>query len=511
MTKLPKRHEPHVVDVRAAIQPRAVGFSEIEFGMTAAENEKLEHPELLLSGFLDPEGSIESLTRGSKFLVLGPKGSGKSAIAARLELLSDPVNTYSARTFMLEDFPFKSFFGVLPGTESYEVRLPNHWEFILLMALMDSYVRDQKHASAFVERNKALLDGLAEAGLLPVADLRSVVKTTTESKFRARIPNILEYERKNGSEEAPSVHAMHRALQEAVYEYQSPRLHLIIIDGLDDVLTGSEKQFQALAALIVASDRINRRLAQKKCNAKFILLCRTDLFNHLDDPNTNKIKQDHSIVLDWFQDQSDLKDSRLVQVLDLRASLAAGRSIKTFIDLFDCRSVYGKPPVQAILENTRHRPRDMLQAMKHIQQVTTTKKVLEPHVEAGLKQYAKAYFVPELKNELSGFLRKEEIAYALTLIQSLHSRRFTYGQLQAAHKKLQQTHQTDFDLSKLVTALYETSVLGNTFEGGSDGREYVKFRYRNPHSDFNPNENLILHYALSRGLNIPIATTSSYQ
>ena len=67
-------------------------FKDIEFGMAAAENEKSFKPHLLLEGFLDTYGYINEIRDGHKFLVLGPKGSGKSAIGSKLELLSKQEN-----------------------------------------------------------------------------------------------------------------------------------------------------------------------------------------------------------------------------------------------------------------------------------------------------------------------------------------------------------------------------------------------------------------------------------
>jgi hypothetical protein len=61
-------------------------YDKIEFGQTSAEKESSDHPELIIKGFLDPNNAVPNLMSGSKFLVLGNKGSGKSAIAEKSNL-----------------------------------------------------------------------------------------------------------------------------------------------------------------------------------------------------------------------------------------------------------------------------------------------------------------------------------------------------------------------------------------------------------------------------------------
>ena len=114
-----------------------LGFKDIEFGLAAAENERSTKPYLLIDGFLDAYGYIEKIKDGDKFLVLGPKGSGKSAIGSKIELLSDKKSLFT-KNYYLEDFPFSKFSELLPGhEEAPETRYPSHWELILLIALID--------------------------------------------------------------------------------------------------------------------------------------------------------------------------------------------------------------------------------------------------------------------------------------------------------------------------------------------------------------------------------------
>ena len=61
-------------------------FKSIDFGKADANKERGSST-LLLDGFFD-NGFINQILKGEKYFVIGLKGSGKSAIGSRLELLS---------------------------------------------------------------------------------------------------------------------------------------------------------------------------------------------------------------------------------------------------------------------------------------------------------------------------------------------------------------------------------------------------------------------------------------
>lgn len=66
---------------RTSLAPQ--GF---EFGSASADAEASDRPELLLRGYFDYSGLIDTALNGSKFLFLGHKGSGKSALGEHLAL-----------------------------------------------------------------------------------------------------------------------------------------------------------------------------------------------------------------------------------------------------------------------------------------------------------------------------------------------------------------------------------------------------------------------------------------
>ena len=83
-------------------------FSEIDFGRSDAHHEAEDHRELLIGGFFDLHSALEKCLDGPEFLVLGYKGSGKSALGQHIELAGDHLLA-TARVIKLQELPFPRF------------------------------------------------------------------------------------------------------------------------------------------------------------------------------------------------------------------------------------------------------------------------------------------------------------------------------------------------------------------------------------------------------------------
>ena len=108
-------------------------FHAIEFGKADALNEK----NLLVDGFLDTYGYINKIVNGDKYFVIGQKGSGKSAIASKIKIISEKEKQIEVNIQMLDDFDYDGFPGVIPGRETPEIRYANTWEFLIALKLIE--------------------------------------------------------------------------------------------------------------------------------------------------------------------------------------------------------------------------------------------------------------------------------------------------------------------------------------------------------------------------------------
>ena len=92
-----------------------IHFKDFRFGEAAAEDESCFYPELLLDGFLDPWEAIDKAISTPVFLVLGYKGSGKTAIDQHLLLRSENDPNLFVTDFDIGDFPYGNFSKIVSG------------------------------------------------------------------------------------------------------------------------------------------------------------------------------------------------------------------------------------------------------------------------------------------------------------------------------------------------------------------------------------------------------------
>ena len=77
-------------------------FRQLKLGYASATEEGTKSPELLLEGYLNVSGFFEEARDGDKFLFLGNKGSGKTALAEHLRLTAEKESNLFVKTIFRE-------------------------------------------------------------------------------------------------------------------------------------------------------------------------------------------------------------------------------------------------------------------------------------------------------------------------------------------------------------------------------------------------------------------------
>ena len=240
----------------------------------------------------------------------------------------------------------------------------------------------------------------------------------------------------------------------------------------------------------------------KKANlrTKLVLLCRTELYERIPGPNKNKLRQDYSIDLDWYHDTRKPGTSRLVELANLRAALSLNvRSVDVFGKYFP-HEIDGSSAVQFLLNNTRHTPRDFIQLLNYVQKYSTSARLNREMVLSGLRDYSINYFLPEVRDELVGYIPGSEVDTCLKLIGALRKRDFTYSELEDELNRSRKYLDIK-DLEILLEELFACSAVGN-IDRRPNGVNHFSFRYRNRNSTLDLDGRIILHKGLWKALNV---------
>ncbi len=479
--------------------PNGFDFKKIVFGKMDASKET-SSPQLLLDGYLDANGYIEQLVEGDMYYVFGQKGSGKSAIASKIELMARTEGKISAKIYDLGQFDYAGFSGVIPGvkTESISKGLTT-WEFLIALKLLENYdINETKIQSAEVNLNN-IVKGLKSIGLIPSKGFNGIIDRMKHKAFQisGSVAGTGASIGLNDSENISNqkIRAMIKNVINAMYNVSPLKKQFIIIDGLDSSLGKRTAEYDVISSLINATDLINRNLMDNEINAKIIVLCRNDILDRLSGTNKNKFTIDSGIQLDWYQPVKDPRETNLNKLIDLRAKVSLGSEISVMDEFFPPYIPVNnghKDTLKFLLENTRHTPRDFIALMNNIQRSSYKKGATVDSILNGIRKYSDDYFVGEIKDGLDGLMSKDDQEMLFRAIK--HT-----GHILTNVTELADEMSVDKQKAiELLETLYDSGAIVNV---NPNNGQYTS-KYRNRHSSFDPNQKIRIHQGLVKAFSL---------
>lgn len=475
-------------------------FRKIRFGKTDAKDERDEYPQLLLDGYLDVDNVVQQAKDSSKYLFLGYKGSGKTALSEHLALSMDENINVDIQS--LNRFPYKSFAKIVSGDSEIEVKTRIAWRWLLMIKTLSLQKTDTCAKSTRTDELEKTINILTQAGLFPVLDISSLVSKSSTNTFKASI-KAFSAERTTTTENASvSLEMMLDYVEGLTLSFTEGQQQLLIIDGLDDILTTRNDQYIATAALINEVKFLNAKFKQHNIPIKIIVLCRTDIFERLPDPNKNKIRRDNAFLFNWYQEGVENQENcGLVQIANKRAKITYPDIEDMFTEFFP--TTYHRKNVRsALLDMTRHTPRDFMQLLISIQNNCQGSKVTLSDIERGFKEYSQNYFVPEIKDEMSGYIAVELQDPILNLLASFRKREFSFVDLDKKFRASAVFKSSSLTLLDICNILYECSAIGHAIPVNKGQDTHFTFKFRNLYSTFNPDNRIVLHSGFWKSLDI---------
>ena len=152
-----------------------IDYRKIDFGNTDAQTESQNNPKLLIEGYYDLENWTERLLNGSTFLVLGYKGSGKTALSEHLYLKSQKDDNIIVEKISLKDLAYNSIVKIVPSNEEKEIRAKVAWRWLLLVKSLFSLINDNDAVSDRTSDINETSRLFGQCGLFPVKNFNSLV------------------------------------------------------------------------------------------------------------------------------------------------------------------------------------------------------------------------------------------------------------------------------------------------------------------------------------------------
>ena len=468
-------------------------FKDIKFGLSDAESERMDYPALLKEGYLNVSQVMESVNTPRKFLFLGYKGSGKSSLSEHLKLCEDD---YIVVQQALKGFPFKFFDSVLDN-EDRMFRYKTIWRWLLCALVLSSLCKNSSHVDS--QTNEAIAI-FTQLGLFPLLDISNLLKRSSSTTISATIKSLGISHTTSAKYAEADMEQLTNYVKQTILNFKEAKQHLIVIDELDDILAPKGKQFENIAALINETKDLNSFFISNYIPVKILILCRTDMFERLPGQNLNKIRQSNSFTFTWYKEGSDSnKNSDLVQLINKRATLSCPE-IKNVFEQFFPKKYDGTDIYSALLNYTRHIPRDFIQLLNYIQENCTSSKVRKQDIHKGIRMYSTEYFLPEISNELSGYIPSSAIQSVFNVISAMRSQSFTYDEFIRKYKEV--LNPDLINPLEVLKVLYDCSAIGQSHYYKEFGATRTLFKYRNRSSAFEPSDKIFLHRGLWKAMNV---------
>lgn len=483
-----------------------MGYSELYFGHADAKTEAIREPESFVKSFVDHGNIVNAVVEEGRFLVLGPKGTGKSALGWYLQRTARERDLV-VQTRDVSDLPISEVNQLKTGEEPGMSRSLNAWKFILLCALLDVILEDEGSELNKNPEANAVIGKLREYGFLDPTPKNAILRAS-KTTWKVPIPKIGEIYSKESSESIHLVHLIPYLQKWVIGEWGNRNKHFLILDGLDSIYLNDKRYIPSISTLVQSALFINQEIQQHGVGGGVVILIRNDVYSRLDLPDGGKIRADWAVELDWRILSGDAKDAPLFDLIDTKAvSLINAQPFdvvaKHFPREIDLGS--GVKTVEVfnyLLNLTRHTPRDLLRLLEHIRSVEATfseasrsDSIRLNVIREGVLQYATKYFVDAIRNELVGRGGSGDEARAVVdALRNLGARKFDRATFAASLAITAEGIAEVPSADEALRWLFFAGAIGNEVGGGV--ARYLQFFHRRDDNDVYMGGTLVIHNAL---------------
>jgi hypothetical protein len=487
-------------------------LKELFFGYTDGEEEAMRSD--FVEMYFNHNNLIENSAKPEIYAILGRRGTGKTVLSYILQKKADTISNFVERVSYgeLTTSNFKSDASISEDEYFHLFQ----WVFLLELSKiilknisledLEEYKKLEKiyksnfstttpHSSSYIQQ--ILNNGVKFKFPLLVAELE--IKPSTVDLSHKNISVYTEY-LKNLI--APLL----------LKSIENGTKYLILLDDIDDHISLTDLGKQVLKGLITSVSTINKFIRNSNSESKILIFLRTDVFQSIKASNSNKIKDDHSLTLDWSGSgdfNSPLYDIIYSKLKTTHSKLFKGKSEGyIFSTLFEDSITikedgYSKArdTDHYILSKTFYRPRDLVKYLNLIKNKYGEIQKVSAFSIMGIEKEFSYWLKSEVELELSIHYNREFIVNLFSIASRLNTARFGIKRLKESYESRNETPK--IDIAEALILLYKYGVLGQ-FWTDEDGK--TNYRFSRTEYDLayeNPNfleNNFIIHSGLKSSL-----------
>ncbi|TWA89854.1 hypothetical protein FBY14_105152 [Azospirillum brasilense] len=461
----------------------------LSFGSVEADND-----DLLLECFEDHDAYI-SAKNHRRFLIVGRKGSGKTAIFRKIS--SEKEYNRFSYTHSFSDYPWfyhdKQKKNGIPEGECYRYS----WEYLILISISkiivnedaspwsDDSLEGMSRLEAFIKDTYGSTSPELNRIFAPETVLR--VKPSLTAGW-GPVRGTLSVDQVNVEHLPSVVYEVNQALTEAVIRCLNPNHdYYICFDELDRGFVADDENYKSrLKGLLIAVRDFNKKVRSSGKKMSCIVFLRDDILRHLKFEDSNKIMEDFSSIIEWDKTSTS---KTLKGIMERRFSRALGIPTTGAWDIvFDeSQQMPGRQSkYQHIIDRTFKRPRDIIKFSNEILRVYKSDlgrggKFANKHITEARNEYSK-YVKKELIDEIRQYIPYEESAF--DMLRIIGATTFTIERFKAAHKHISENREVIPAPSIVLRQLYNFSIIGFLKVGGAGGGSEWVWKYEDTDAEY---------------------------
>lgn len=432
---------------------------------------------------------VGHLNAGSRFFVVGRKGTGKTAI--REHLTQDQGLARYTDKLTFQNFPFNDLY----AHSNDRFRPPNQyvtlWKWIIYC-----------HVAKMMAKNPAI-DGKIrdtfskafEADVLPTL-ARSVARLTSP-EFRLSFLGLeLTASARSGSEgnQRPWIDRC-ELLEQLIAKHADSSTYMLLFDELDDDFRsmdrdGSRAEYLSLiTSLVKAAQDVRAVFSAPRYKIFPVIFLRDDIYDLIVDADKTKWN-DSKVELTWSRDE-------LRNLLAFRFARATDASADAYDPGEQFRRAFRGDDVsparikafEYMVKRSLNRPRDIIsfaQIAARIARDRNRPYLSSDAISSALEPYS-TYLRSDIEDEISGSV--PGIRNILSILATIRSPIFTANRFRAEYEKAQKAGRVgSLDPLSALDILFQFSIVGNSIDGG----QRTVFRYSTPGARFDPSQEVLV-------------------
>lgn len=494
-------------------------LSEVEsFGGTAAEDDDVER-------FFVETPAFASLAKGRRHLVVGRKGSGKTALYLAMINSAEREGSLSVG-LTFKQYPWAAHLKYASTEVDSTERFVSSWLFLTLVETFSTLIessgprlnRDQRKAiddvSKFLRQNYGTTH-LDFKRLFPAGGLRldkvdvkpEILKNSLGGFSKTRTSESL------GATLAKINDWLFKKLE--VLGDSIPKVY-VLFDELDLGFDPSKSEYSdRVIGLLVAMRIFVSRITRNKIPVHPIVFLRTDIFDLLHFGDKNKIVNAEMVELAWH-DQLNHTGASLKHLIDwrIKEELGVENLDDAWDSAFDDQLTRGtQHKFQHMTFRTFLRPRDVIQFANLALTAAQTRASMEAESKDDLRitnldiktarvPYS-TYFRRELDDEIAAV--EPSWQHYLEVLRTVGAAKFTRANYERAFEIAHRKFDLKLSIEDSLSLLYQFSILG--FERAVTGAGFIyQFRYLDPSVPF---ESDASYFYVHRGLKETLGLTET--